>query len=147
MEYGEIKRSTVLHNRTVRSWGRNVEGKLRFSIMSMSSKGRGRLARSLKTKFKSSYGEVERVSYSFLRHGIFFQKGVGKGYILEGNVLRRGSRDGNRIVTSASQLRGHILRSPKDWSNRILDSEVQVLADQLVQIKSDAVVDTIKIKN
>jgi hypothetical protein len=76
-------------NQEVLQWGFRTRNLLKGSIASLSMKGKGELVRSLQMKTKKDSGEIDRIIFSFHRHGVFFHKGVGRGYIiLSGRVIR-----------------------------------------------------------
>jgi hypothetical protein len=130
--------------------------KLRMQIMKLSHKGKGDLARALRFRIrKDALGVLERVSFSFPRHGVFFQKGVGRGYVMEGGKVVRGrkpskqeslyakakNRDLYRVVTT-----GDIKRHPADWFNGTLDPTIPKLADIVSKYLADATVNATRMK-
>lgn len=47
------------------------------------------LGDSIKSVTKKSYGVIDRVTYTFERHGVFVHKGVGRGYEMQGGMVVR----------------------------------------------------------
>ena len=77
---------------------------------------------------KRQFGIIDRVTYTFERHGVFVHKGVGKGYQMQGGTVRRIARSKSRAV-----------RQPAEWFNPVLDQSLPELADKLAGINADAV--------
>jgi hypothetical protein len=71
-----------------------------------------KLRTTIKSKsFKHTSIEIDGVSFTFARQGIFVMKGVGKGD-----------------------------RTPQDWVNPVLDKMVPELADKIGEINADAII-------
>lgn len=67
---------TVAFNKDVERWADDVARMLRLKIQSRSQS----VARDLKaTLFVDKYGIINRVGFSFPRHGIYIHKGAGRG--------------------------------------------------------------------
>ena len=138
------------------TWAQYDVMKLRMQIMRLSHKGKGDLAKALRFKLrKDPLGVLNRIGFSFPRHGVFFQKGVGRGYVMEGGVVVRGrkptktetlyakakNRDLHRIVTT-----GEIKRHPADWFNSIMDNNIPALADMVAKYMADASVNATRMR-
>lgn len=136
------------YNKAILNWGYATRSKLKFSISRLSMKGKGDLMRSLVTKARWDYGEIDRLEFSFLRHGVFFHKGVGRGYFIQGGKVVRGYKskvmrglsgrreaDGGFIVVS-----GPNRRQPKQWFTPILDKEVPELVGKISDARADLAV-------
>lgn len=100
-------------------------------------------------------GQVDGVGYQFERHGVFVQKGVGRGYIMVGGVVVRGRRPGNEVKQYAKAqnreansiiLSGLVRRRPADWFNQLLDQHVPELADKVAQMNADAAVNAMRMR-
>jgi hypothetical protein len=79
----------------------NVDGKDKKTLVEK------KLADSLQVKFRSESGTIYRISFPFIKHGIYVALGVGRGYEMQG---------GNVVRTAASVLKdGFVGREPKDW--------------------------------
>ncbi|MBT3244824.1 MAG: hypothetical protein HN352_16885 [Bacteroidetes bacterium] len=121
------------HNQIVARHGFKIRAMLKVSISRLTMKGKYKLIRSLRLRFKKEYGEISQLKYEFSRHGVFFHKGVGRGYIMQGSRVIRGTRQaGSTIQTS-----GPLLRKPKDWFNPVLSKEVPRLADDIAEVQAD----------
>lgn len=142
------------YNNKITSWVGRTSTQLKRSIASLSTKGKGELMRSLFGKTKKDFGEIESIVYSFNRYGVFFHKGVGRGYkMVEGKVLKQ-----HQVASKVVKKRGlgknpsfasggswyaliqnniHPPRQPKEWFNPVLDREVPKLADLVGQMKAD----------
>jgi hypothetical protein len=112
-------------------------------------KGKGELLRSLRGKTKQEFGEIDRVSYHFIKHGVFFHKGVGRGYTMVGGRVVRGYKFDSHIIRkrqdkpAAIVLGGEVKREPKEWFNPVLDTEVPKLADLVAEMKADMAVNMV----
>lgn len=77
---------------------------------------------------KRQYGVIDRVTYTFERHGVFVHKGVGRGYQMQGGMVRRVAKSKSTTV-----------RLPAEWFNPVLDQSLPELANKLAVINADAV--------
>jgi len=124
-------------NKAVRSWANGVKNKLAASARSKTTKGK-KTQRVIKTKeegsivekilsedirysVKINYGIVERISFSFPRHGVFWHKGVGKGH----------------PITNP--------RKAVDWFNSIIEQSIPELEEIIAGYYADAVVNATQI--
>lgn len=133
MDAENIYRGIERFNTDVESWAADTEGQLRGSIASAATRGKGKLARSLKKEVKKKFGEAEHIAFKFPRYGILFAKGVGRGHVMSGGKVVRGVRDNKTIRL----LNGTVNRTPKDWWTSVLDQRVDKLADIVADHKSD----------
>lgn len=81
------------------------------------------LTKNLGYKLNKVRGEVSRLSFSFVRHGIFLERGVGK----------------NRPVNSSAAK-----SSAKPWLEPVLKPAIEDLADSLAEFYSDEIADEIR---
>lgn len=138
-------------NAIVVAWQSKVRTKLRSSARWFSDgktesfvmRGRqreGKLANSIKSKTRKSFGLIESVTFSFERHGVFVHKGVGRGYAArgEGFVVRTANK---RQPGQKSRDRVAV-----EWFNPILDQHVPELADRIAKVNADAVINPSKMK-
>lgn len=88
-----------------------------------------KLEDSIVGKTRKAYGAVDRITYSFERHGVFVHKGVGRGYEIQSGMVRRIARSKTTEV-----------RHPAEWFNPVLDQALPELADKLAEINADAIV-------
>lgn len=92
----------------VSRWGFSTRAKLANKVSELAS-GESRstpsLRKSLTTSVKTSRDLPKSVQFKFVRHGVFFQKGVGRG---------RGINSGRT--------------RPRDWFNSVVSVEVEALA-------------------
>lgn len=126
---------SIVFNAKVESWSKNNLADLKQSVRSLkkgNSKppaGHKELETHLKDKFGKVKGEIVRITYGVQRHGIFWRKGVGKGYKMNGGaVVRTGG--------------GPIMRHPANWWNPVLDKNVPALADIATDNVAAAAVNT-----
>lgn len=93
------------------------------------------LRKNLSTRARKDYGEIFMVGFVFPRHGVFVHKGVGRGWQMQG---------GKVVRVAKGEYRGE--REPKDWLNSEIEKRLPKLADDIVEIKADAVVNATKVK-
>jgi len=145
------------YNRRIARWGSELGTKIRSSIRMLTSKGKGDLVRSLKLKTGKWYGEIDKLSYHFVRHGVFLHKGVGRGYAMSGGKVIRvsGSKDigywkeyalkKNREM-QPKVLRGYTMeRRPVEWFNPVVKDNIEQLADMVTEMNADKAVNATKI--
>lgn len=120
-------------NKDVRSWTSRVSSGLIGNVMAFSNKGNGDLASSIKPKTRKDYGEIDRITFSFARHGVFLQKGVGRGHMMAGNKVVRGVK----WKKFPRLLPGSVNREPEDWFNGTMEQEVPALADIVADHKAN----------
>jgi len=81
------------YNKELRSWAAKTRWQLKAGAASKTKKGKTKtriskdkfgnsfketiLSKDIRYNIKKAYGEVERIGFTFPRHGVFFQKGVG----------------------------------------------------------------------
>ena len=88
-----------------------------------------KLDQSITGRIRKDYGVVDRITFSFERHGVFVHKGVGRGYQMQGGMVVR-----------TAKSRTTEIRQPAEWFNPVLDQALPELAEQLAEINADAVV-------
>jgi len=145
------------YNRRVARWGTELGGKIRSSIRMLTSKGKGDLVKSLRLKTGKWFGEIDKLSYHFERHGVFLHKGVGRGYAMSGGKVIRvsGSKDiaywkkyalsKNREMQS-KVLRGYTMeRRPVEWFNPVVSGNIEQLSDMVTEMNADKAVNATKI--
>ena len=96
----------------------------------------GKLVNSIKPSTKQTYGEIDTISFSFERHGIFVHKGVGRGWEMSGKLVTR---------TAKGKMKGGG-RNVVEWFNPVIERNAPVLADQIAIVNADAVVNAAKLK-
>lgn len=135
---GEIM-PTEKYNELVRKWSGNMRKILLTNIAALTSKGKGELLSSLKKRDQSYHGEVRKVSFEFVKHGVFLHKGVGNGYIINNGSVVRGRRATkeetayanakSRTMQKVTYNSSEINRSPVDWFDSSIDFNMNKLAD------------------
>jgi hypothetical protein len=123
---------TPQYNDELLGISKKIKQELKSRVSMLTSKGKGVLAKSLSVRVKRSYGEITSMSFPFARHGVFVEKGVGRGYTV-------GS--GNSVTRTA---KGKVLRArvPKDWQAPI-DENMNSISKLVIQFHADAVTDII----
>ena len=96
----------------------------------------GKLVNSIKPSTKQSYGEIDTISFSFERHGIFVHKGVGRGWEMNGKVVTR---------TAKGKMKNGG-RNAVEWFNPVIDRHAPDLANQIAMVNADAVLNATKLK-
>lgn len=125
------------YNADVAAWAKRTKEKLLFRLASLDLEtkvellqrqrdGRKPLSQSMRTYIKKEFNQAEIVRFSFWVHGYFYDRGVGKGAPL----------------SRARQTR----RVAKPWIDFILEDQVETLADIIVEIYGDDVVENLKIR-
>ncbi len=94
-----------------------------------------KLAQSITSKTKRNYGEIDTITYSFERHGVFVHKGVGRGYEAQGGLVIR--------TAKGPQIKS---RKPVEWFNPVLDAYLPELADEIAKVNADAVINAAGVK-
>jgi len=79
-------------NKTRRGMIENIRDKMNHKAKDSKNRKTPKLARSISVRFKKSYGAISIISFSFARHGLFISYGLGRGYVREGNKVKRGRR-------------------------------------------------------
>ena len=87
-----------------------------------------KLAASIRSKTRQNYGEIDTITYSFERHGVFVHKGVGRGYPISGSGVIKNPSGKTRVAV--------------EWFNPILDQNLPELANRIAEINADAVLKT-----
>jgi len=90
----------------------------------------------IRAKVLKTAGEVSGVSFGFPRHGVFVQKGVGRGYQMQAG----------KVVRVAKSAPTGNTRQPVDWFNSVIDSQVPALADKIADIHADLAVNATNFK-
>jgi hypothetical protein len=138
------------YNAKIIGWGSELENKIRTVIRFLARKGKGDLLKSLRLKSKKWYGEVDLLSYHFVRHGVFAHKGVGRGYVmLGGNVVHvKGYMTKKSIVdflkrrplTSGPSFNPGLKRKPDEWFNPVVKANIESLANLIAELDADRAV-------
>ena len=116
-------------DKEIRAWSRVTRKDLLFRLAALNLEERVRLSdevslkKSLRAKIKKKSGEIERVAFSFARHGIFLEHGVGKGRPV-------GSAQANRYK--------------KPWLSIVLPDAIENLADILEEEYADIIAAELK---
>ena len=118
-----------------RGWNRVTKAKLKYQIKSLGLQDRVRLANRVKL-IKSIKGytnapnlELQRVAFSFTKHGIFMERGVGLG----------------RKAGSA-EAKAQLQKEKKQiWLEPVLPDAIEELADLLSNKYADMAVDEIRL--
>jgi hypothetical protein len=117
-------------NQDVKAWSARTRAAIKNSISSLTQKGKGELVKSLRVKHRKYYGQIDRITFSFERHGVFVHYGVGRGY----------KREGGKVVRNMENPRAtsKVRRKPKDWLNQPVDDRFGSLTDLIQKYYADA---------
>jgi hypothetical protein len=137
-------------NQAVSKWASMVQRRLRdrTSVFVHGKDGTisrpGRIERNLNDSIKSltkkSYGVIDRVTYTFERHGVFVHKGVGRGYEMQGGMVIRTAKSEDPATRQPTWWGDDPRpRLPNEWFNPLLEQTLPELADKLAIINADAV--------
>lgn len=99
-----------------RMWGRITANDLRFRVASLTLSERSELETSIRSRVRAKDIDLESIAFSFPRHGIFLEHGVGRGRPA-GSALAR--------------------RYAKKWLGPTLDVGLEELADILEKEYAD----------
>jgi len=135
-------------NQVVIYWKNQVRARAKSNVVENAWKGKTgsfsrilgkkteyKLEQHLEAKTRKDFGEINQVSFQFPRHGVFFHKGVGRGWeMINGKVIR----------TAKGIQKG--IRVPVDWLNCEIDNSIEELADELAGIKADALINATRAK-
>lgn len=138
-------------NQSVRNWSFSIKRK---SIQNLTFKTKGnsrdwkkrntpKLKSSIDDIYKEFKNEVVGVGFNFEKHGVFVHYGVGRGYIREGGIVKRGrklnteeknkQRKRGYTKKETEQMRiaisGPINRKPVDWFDVEIRTGIGKLAD------------------
>ena len=155
----DINQQIQAFNKDVAGWGKRVrnqtifnarklkdpEARPRSKVKTMRSNDEEVLSQSIGQKTYKSDGEIDCIGFSFARHGVFWQKGVGRGYVMQNGIVTRGQK--KRIGINKHDKRttfiataGPIRRKPVDWFNGLISREVETLADIVADHHADRVI-------
>ena len=157
----DINQQIQAFNKDVAGWGKRVRNQTIFNarklknpaarprskVKTMRSNDEEVLSQSIGEKTYKSDGEIDCIGFSFARHGVFWQKGVGRGYVMQNGIVTRGQK--KRIGINKHDKRttfiataGPIRRKPVDWFNGLISREVETLADIVADLYADRVINT-----
>lgn len=156
----EIERYTMAQNanrltefnKAVESWQDNVAAKLRTSVSSKSS----RIAQELEPKaYTDKYGIINRLGFSFPRHGIYLHKGAGRGQgghtgsqwsflkTVNGMQIPTGIIRHTNPDSLGRQGEGN--RQAFKWFDPIIEQNLQELADITLRYFDNMIIDASRI--
>ncbi len=121
-------------------WASMVQTKLRLNASAMGNSfvitrsNYKKLSESISFKIGKINAIISNVSFSFALHGVFVQKGVGRGYAIEEGMVMRTSKDTSEIK-----------RHPNPWLNPVIEQALPGLADKLAEKNADAVLNATRI--
>ncbi len=121
-------------NADVQAWNKQNTARLKNELNRLGIRDTGRLLRSIKGKTKKENGLIFRVTKEILRHGVFIEKGVGRGYPIES------------VKGNARAIQGASGRTARPWFNPVLDKDFPRLADKVGEHMADAALKSIPIR-
>ena len=136
LSYADIQKQ----NQAVLAWVPKTRSKLIGSARQFSDgktepmviRGKGskrrneyKLAASIRSKTREHFGELDTITFSFERHGVFVHKGVGRGYPIKGRGFIKNPSGKTRVAV--------------EWFNPVLDQTMPELANRIAEINADAV--------
>lgn len=108
------------------------------------SKTEYKLKSKLNHRIRQWSGTVDSIVFTIQRHGVYVQKGVGRGYKMVGGKVVRYSKA--KVQSSYSRKLGKtvfkipVRRFPVDWFNKIINDRSPELANRVANIHADQVV-------
>lgn len=160
----DINDQILSYNKDVEDWSKKVSSKTVSRIRSLcktsnvtaklfkpGTNQEEPLADSFDYKTDKQYGEVDRIGFAFARHGVFVQKGVGRGYVMQNGFVTRGykkkiGRNKHDKRTSFIASGGAINRKPVDWFNGPLTPDIENLADIVAGHYADRIINATHLK-
>ena len=97
---------------------------------------------------------MDYIGFDLERHGVFVQKGVGRGHAADGGMVIRGRKatkgekqyaKGKNRAVGVVKYGGNTTRRPVDWYNAILDANLKQLAEKVAEMNADAVLNKARI--
>lgn len=142
----------------LKDWGLGTRELMRQRLQ---GHGTGALAKSIKVSVKESKKtETHMVDFKFNRYGVFVSNGVGRGWVRENGVVKRGSRVKKGSAAEAllksrgysdKDLRSYIIggkggkgRKPLDWHNGVLAMRTDELGDIAAEYYGDFSMEQLK---
>ncbi len=144
--------TTEEFNSKVAAFGSSMGQKIRDQISLMSNDGKGDLLKSFRMKTRKYYGEIDKITYTFAQHGVFWHKGVGRGYaMVGGKVMRVSGSLGNTFAKEYAKAKNRTFtpkvlsdlsfnRQPEEWFNPVLDANLDALGDLVAEMGADRLV-------
>ncbi len=135
-----------IFNSKVRAEARKFKLDATTNASSEVANGTGALVASIKQSTGTRDGQIDRVGLKFARHGIYFEKGAGRG---------KGGTKGSRWRNAAGETkttRANSLgkmntgsRKAKPWLNPALETAKDNIQEVVVDFYQDAIVKSIQI--
>jgi hypothetical protein len=145
------------YNKNIADWGSKLALKIRGRLQLLTKDAKGKLLKSLRLKTAKWDGEIDKLAYHFLRHGVFLHKGVGRGYVMIGgsvqhvkgyqtkkSIMEMSKRLGRPLVLK-SPASISLARNPKEWFNPVVKDNISGLADLVAQMDADRTVNATKL--
>ena len=137
-------------NEQVKGWTTSVRRKIVASAPvgvghNSANRQTKKLAQSITYGLRFEFGSVSRIRFSFERHGVFVQYGVGRGYIRSGGAVVRGfvtKRKGNKPEKTTTSSEG-INRHPVDWYDSNITEGLPELANYTQEYYGDMAMQSI----
>lgn len=138
------------YNKEISSWAHKTRRIIQGKIPKRKAYGIDRnqyeepLYLSFRLNTGKKYGEIDRIGFRFSLHGVFLQKGVGRGYVSHNGIISRESRikTGRNFHDNRTDFRtkpGIIARKPIDWFNSKLEARFPLLSDIVAENYADRV--------
>ena len=126
----------VAFNKDVQKWMNSVAAELRASISSHSM----RVATDLRPRmYTDKYGLINKLGFSFPRHGIYIHKGAGKGYDVSTGIVRQT----NPESLNGSQGTGN--RKAYEWFDPIVRNRIPELETIITNYFDSMIIDATRI--
>ena len=141
------------YNAAVRAWGNKMASILRSETRSRFTHGKKssftyktgmhagttekKLSNSIRAHFRKETGgeQIDTIGFALERHGVFLQKGVGRGYVLDGTAV-------NRVAKSDPD--GAKYRFKENWFNGPVAEKLPELEEIIHKYTGDALVLNVK---
>lgn len=120
------------YNNELRQFWNEVASELRSSASLMVRENKF-LSNSIRANVYKKDGEVNKLGFAFRREGVFLQKGVGRGYVMQGNT-----------VVKTSSTPGFNRRQVL-WFNPVIERNIPKLHEIVAKYYKDLTINTTRI--
>lgn len=120
----EILKAARIKAELAKAYAKQTAPQLKATIKGMGLDDSGELYKSIKGKTKGRGGDVDRITFSMARHGIFAMRGTGRGYSMKNGKAGSGARPA------------------RDFYTPVIDETLPSLATQIAEVDANTVIRT-----
>lgn len=139
-------------NSEVKDWSVKVRQDLLNELNQLGIKQTGNLLRTLNASTKEYFGQTSKVQFRFPRYGVFVEKGVGRGYKINGvgaglnKINGQHERAFSNKVSSRKLILTRKGRVPKPWFNPVIDQRIDQLSEIVSNNYEDLVINAVRLR-